>query len=64
MASRWETVETVGAFILLGSKITSAGDLPDPWIRPMSLACPHWQVDSLPLERPWKPNSEAWLTSK
>ena len=33
------------------------GDLPDPEIEPASLMSLHWQVDSLPLAPPGKPQS-------
>ena len=59
-----ETVETVAASTFLGSKISSPGDLPDSRMGPASLAPPPWQMDCLPLEPAWKPNNEAWLTSK
>ena len=42
-----------------GLPCLSPGDLPDPGMEPVSLAPPHCQVDSLPLEPPGKPNNEA-----
>ena len=32
------------------------GNLPNPGIKPVSLICPAWQADSLPLAPPGKPN--------
>ena len=38
-----------------GVPFPSPGDLSDPGIKPMSLASPAWQADSLPLAPPGKP---------
>ena len=39
-----------------GLPFPSPGDLPDPGMEPSSLRLLHWQVDSLPLVPPGKPN--------
>ena len=40
------------------------GNLPDPGIEPESLASPDWQVVSLPLVPPRKPQFFSWLGAK